>query len=64
MKRSTLLYLIGGVAGGLTLGYVLGREHADYNVKKALDRTKLNLRTRATDAIDTVVHRVRQRAHQ
>jgi hypothetical protein len=63
MKRSTMLYLIGGMAGCLTLGYLLGREHAEYSVRKALDGTRLNLKSRATDVIDTAVDRVRERVH-
>jgi hypothetical protein len=61
MKRNILLYVIGGMAGCFAMGYVLGREHAEYAVKKALNGSKFNLRARASDAIDNVVDEVRER---
>jgi hypothetical protein len=49
------------MAGCFAMGYVLGREHAEYAVKKALNGSKFNLRARASDAIDNVVDEVRER---
>ncbi len=63
MKSNTLMYVAGAMVGCLAFGYFLGREHEAYTIKKAIQKSKLNLRERASDAIDSIVDGVRDKVH-
>ncbi|HKK20955.1 MAG TPA: hypothetical protein VJ983_05730 [candidate division Zixibacteria bacterium] len=63
MKSNTLMYVAGAMVGCLAAGYFLGREHEAYAIKKAIQKSKLNLRARAEDAIDSLVDGVREKVH-